>query len=89
MLQHGLGDERVLPESIVVSEYLDALYPENRLQPADAFVNAYHKLLIERFSKVTTCFYKLVFGTKPTTIQDLADSLKYYENALNSNFFGG
>ncbi len=89
MLQHGLGDERVLPESLVVSEYLDNLYPENRLQPVDAFTNAYHKLLIERFSKVTTCFYKLMLTNESTAAKDLSESLKFYENVLTGDFFGG
>jgi pyrimidodiazepine synthase len=89
VLQHGLGDERVLPESLVVSEYLDNLYPENRLQPVDAFTNAYHKLLIERFSKVTTCFYKLMLTNESTAAKDLSESLKFYENVLAGDFFGG
>ena len=64
VLQHGLGDERVIPESLIISEYLDNLYPENRLQPSDPYVNACHKLLIDKFSKVTTGFYKLLKGSE-------------------------
>lgn len=89
-MQHAKGDERILPESLIVSEYLDNLYPENRLQPTDPFKNASQKLLIERFSKVTTFFYKLLMSTESSVAQELLDSLKPYENALNqSDFFGG
>lgn len=93
VLQHGLGDERVLPESLVISEYLDNLYPENRLQSTDPFINASHKLLIERFSKVTTGFYKLLRGNEEASaaaLEEILQSLKPYETALKSStFFGG
>ena len=73
-----------------MSEYLDNLYPENRLQSSDLFTNATHKLLIERYSKVTTCSYKLLISSEQTTaLADLLDSLKPYENALKADFFAG
>ena len=43
---------RAVPESLVVSDYLDALYPENRLQPKDPYLKAKHQVLVGRFGGV-------------------------------------
>jgi len=45
---------RSVPESLVVSDFLDALYPEHPLQPADPYVKAKHQVLISRFGNVNT-----------------------------------
>jgi len=93
VLQHGLGDERFIPESLIISEYLDDLFPENRLKPTDPYVNACHKLLIDKFSKVTGGFYKLLKGNgekRAMAKVEIPKSLKPYEAALkNSDFIGG
>lgn len=43
---------RAVPESLVVSDYLDALHPEHRLQPDDPYVKAKHQVLVGRFGSV-------------------------------------
>ena len=44
---------RAIPESLVVSDYLDALYPENRLQPDDPYLKSKHQVLVGRFGSVS------------------------------------
>jgi glutathione S-transferase len=43
---------RSIPESLVVSDYLDELYPKNRLQPADPYLKAKQQVLVGRFGSV-------------------------------------
>jgi len=45
-------ETRLIPESLVVSDYLDNLYPENRLQPADPYLKAKQQVLVGRFGNV-------------------------------------
>ncbi len=48
---------RIVPESLIVSDYLDALYPSNRLQPADPYVKAKQQVLVGRFGSVNKIFF--------------------------------
>jgi glutathione S-transferase len=43
---------RSVPESLVVSDYLDDLYPKNRLQPTDPYLKAKQQVLVGRFGSV-------------------------------------
>jgi glutathione S-transferase len=45
-------ETRFIPESLIVSDYLDELNPEQRLQPTDPYLKAKQRLLVERFSNV-------------------------------------
>ena len=83
------SDGRTLAESLIIAEYLDNLYPENKLQPSDPFINAQHKLLIERFSKVISPFYRVMRKTDENAAKDMNDGLDFFEKALSSDFFGG
>ena len=84
-----LDAERRIPESLIVCEYLDHVYPENKLIPSDPYTNAKHKLIIEAFSKVITIFYKVYRGEDSTAAQLLLDALEVFEKNLQSKFFGG
>nr|UOU03284.1 glutathione S-transferase omega 1 [Brachionus rubens] len=83
-----LDDGRAIPESLVVSEYLDQVFPENKLIPSDPYKNAMQKLIIEALGKVTGPFYKLLFGDASAS-DDLLKGLDYYENKLENNYYGG
>ena len=86
-MQHS--DGRLVQESLIVSEYLDDLYTENKLIPSDPYAKANQKLLIERFSKVTTGFYKVLRVGDESSLKELGDFLLPFEAALNTAFFGG
>jgi glutathione S-transferase len=86
VLEHD--DGRVLYESLVICDYLDAIYPQNRLWPTDPFEKARQQIMIETYSKVTTAFYKLIRKAE-WAVDDLNNSLEYFENNLNADFFAG
>ena len=44
---------RFIPESLIVSDYLEEIYPQVPLQPEDPYVKAQQRVLIERFSGVS------------------------------------
>jgi glutathione S-transferase len=45
-------ETRLVPESLIVSDYLDALYPEHRLHPVDPYLKAKQQVLVGRFGNV-------------------------------------
>ena len=45
-------ESRFIPESLVVSDYLEEAYPETPLQPNDPYLKAKQRLLVERFGSV-------------------------------------
>ncbi|TML27093.1 MAG: glutathione S-transferase family protein [Actinobacteria bacterium] len=49
----------VLPESVVIDEYLEERYPEPALWPADAAERAFGRLLVFRFDQVSKPYYAL------------------------------
>lgn len=42
----------VIIESPITCEYLDEVYPENKLLPSSSFAKAQQKMMLENFSKV-------------------------------------
>nr|AYN44473.1 glutathione S-transferase O1 [Brachionus calyciflorus] len=81
-------DGRTLPESLLVSEYLDDTYPENKLIPTDPYKKAIQRLLIDSVTKVTGPFYKFLFGDSAAG-PDILNGLDYYEQKLDNDYFGG
>jgi glutathione S-transferase len=81
-------DGRVIPESLIVSEYLDNAYPETKLTPSDPYIKAQHQLIVESFSKVITIFYRVYRGDSTAT-PDLMEALETFEKKLESKYFGG
>jgi glutathione S-transferase len=51
-IDNNTKETRFIPESLIVSDYLDENYSENRLQPTDPFLKAKQRVLVERFSNV-------------------------------------
>lgn len=45
-------ETRFIPESLIISDYLDETNSEPRLQPTDPYLKAKQRVLIERFSSV-------------------------------------
>ena len=54
--------EFVLPESVVINEYLEERYPEPPLWPADPGERAEGRLLVERFDSLSRPYYALRRG---------------------------
>lgn len=85
-------DDVIIYESAIVCDYLDAVYPEPKLTPEDPLRRAEDAMLLQRFSKVTTLFYKLYQGADQNLTADLLTSLDVFEVALKQRgtpFFGG
>jgi hypothetical protein len=74
---------------MIVSEYLDNAFPENKLTPSDPYVNAHHKLLIEPFSKVMVNYMKLSHSNDLTAVPLLEEGFEFFEKKLKTTFFGG
>jgi glutathione S-transferase len=55
-------DAFVLPESVVIMEYLEERYPEPPLWPADPAERAAGRLLVERFDRLSSPYYALQRG---------------------------
>ncbi|CAF1268722.1 unnamed protein product [Rotaria sordida] len=88
-IDNNTKEIRFIPESLIVSDFLDETNPENRLQPNDQYVKAQHRVLIERSSNITTPFYKILRSGGKEGCEDLNKNLKTYEDALNNTYFGG
>ena len=56
------GDGWTLPESAVISEYLEDLYPDPPLWPADAAARAAARVLVFRFEDFSKPYYALRRG---------------------------
>ncbi|CAF0780112.1 unnamed protein product [Adineta ricciae] len=80
---------RSIPESLVICDYLDELYPQNRLHPTDPYLKARHQILTSRFSNVYSEFYKVFGESNAKNIEELNQSLSVYEQLLQNKFFGG
>jgi len=57
-------DAFVLPESVVINEYLEERYPEPALWPADPAERAAGRLLVERFDQLGRPYYALRRGNE-------------------------
>ena len=55
-------DELVLPESVVINEYLEERHPKPPLWPADPAERAEGRLLVERFDSLSRPYYALRRG---------------------------
>ena len=55
-------DAFVLPESVVINEYLEERYPEPTLWPADPGERAFGRLLVFRFDELSKPYYALRRG---------------------------
>lgn len=76
-------------ESLVVCEYLDTIYPDNKLIPIDPYIKARHQILCENISKITGPFYKAFRTKDPEANAELEKGLEFFEKTLEKDFFGG
>ncbi|KAJ8402752.1 hypothetical protein AAFF_G00364240 [Aldrovandia affinis] len=79
----------VIYESPITCDYLDDVYTDKKLIPADPFERAQQKMLLENFSKVTPYFYKIPMGRRSgEDISKLEEELKEKLNQLNEKLAG-
>ncbi|CAF1285206.1 unnamed protein product [Adineta steineri] len=88
-IDHDSKQTKFIPESLIVSDYLDETNSQNRLQPTDPYLKAKHRVLIDRFSGVITAYFKIMRGDPKQGVEELNKNLKPYEEALTNIFFGG
>ncbi|KAL3859756.1 hypothetical protein ACJMK2_009954 [Sinanodonta woodiana] len=86
-------DDKIVYESSVCNDYLDDVYPQNKLNPTDPYLKARDRQLYETFSNVTSLFMKIAVthGDNPKVIQRFLKELDRYEAELKKRgkFFGG
>lgn len=66
-----------LYESLIIGDYLDEVYPENRLHSANPLAKAKDKLLIDRFNTVIATMYKVMELVSMITIPIIYDTYIY------------
>ena len=64
-------DGKVVYESMIVCEYLDSFYPDNRLIPAEPYTRARQQITLDAFSRVTAAYFKTVRTANPESLNDL------------------
>ncbi|CAL1577551.1 unnamed protein product [Knipowitschia caucasica] len=87
----------VLYESPITCDYLDEVYPQNKLLPQSPFEKAQQKMMLEHFSKVPPYFYKIIMAKKngediSGLVSELKEKFVKLDEDLvkkNTKFFGG
>jgi glutathione S-transferase len=79
-------DAFVLPESVVIDEYLEERYPEPALWPADPAERAAGRLLVERFDQLSRPYYALRRGDEDAR-ERLGDELAKLDAVLGAQPF--
>ena len=74
-------DTFVLPESVVINEYLEERYPRPPLWPADPAERAAGRLLVERFDQLSRPYYALRRGDEKARDR-LSDELAKLDGLL-------
>ncbi|XP_059179580.1 glutathione S-transferase omega-1-like [Physella acuta] len=87
-------DDKVMWESTATSEWLDDVYPQNKLQASDPYIRALDRMLLEYSSKVTTTFYTFIRspGDRDKLVGELTKHFQTYEDFLvkrKGEFYGG
>lgn len=87
-------DDKIVYESLVTCDYMDNIYPDNRLIPTDPFKKARDDMLVDYFGKTLGAhFYKFLGNegkdekTKDTLIKFMNKMEK--EITARGKFFGG
>jgi glutathione S-transferase len=84
---------KVIYESAICDEYLEEVYGSHQLLPADPFLKARAKILMEGCSKLTEKFYPLLRlkaeEEKSAAVEAIEKVLKAFEDSLQGKYFGG
>jgi len=86
-------DDQVVYESTATMDWLDEVYPDNKLVPTDPYRKAWDRICSEYFGKVTSNMYALRSAEdKDKHLEPLHKAYQYYEDILAQRggpFFGG
>ncbi|KAK8399231.1 hypothetical protein O3P69_003388 [Scylla paramamosain] len=90
-------DGQIMSESLVICDYLDEVYPDPPLHPADPWRKGQDRMFLEIFGKVTEAVYKVYFSRGDQDIlnkglTDIQAGLDPFEAELmkrNTKFFVG
>ncbi|XP_050399462.1 glutathione S-transferase omega-1 isoform X1 [Patella vulgata] len=82
-------DDKVIYESNICSQYLDDVYPGDKLTPSDPYQKARDQMLIDTFGKAVGQFYKIARNGED--FEEFKKSLGRYEEELSKRgkYFGG
>jgi glutathione S-transferase len=83
-------DALLLPESVVINEYLEERYPEPALLPADPAERALARFMVERFDDFGSPYYDLYFKRPDGSPERLHSALTALDRRLEAQpFMGG
>lgn len=88
-------DDRIVYESAICCDYLDQVYPDNKLTPDDPYRQARDKMTVEVFSQFVSDFQKMMSSPpqeKPESLQKIKNNLCEFESSLTARqgaYFGG
>ncbi|XP_005105965.1 glutathione S-transferase omega-1-like [Aplysia californica] len=71
------GDQ-IIYESTAVCEWLDEVYPYNRLTPTDPYIRARDRILLEYIGKITSLYYGKL-KKKETLEEGITELQKHYQ----------
>ncbi|XP_011696825.1 PREDICTED: pyrimidodiazepine synthase-like [Wasmannia auropunctata] len=90
-----LEDGETLYESLIIADYLDDAYTQNKLYPSNPLAKAKDKLLIDRFNTVITTMYKGLYSEAALAqeiFNEALAGLELFDRELakrGTPFFGG
>lgn len=84
---------KIISESLVITEYLNDTYPENKLYPVSTEERTHEKTLLEKTGQLVFGYFKLLQGSLSASEywENIEQNLKIYEEELanRGKFFGG
>lgn len=83
------GNGKLIHESLIICEYLDNVYPQNKLITTQGYAKARHQMLIEAFQRVAAFLYKSVKYKDPEAFHEIFKILNNFESFLSDDYFGG
>ncbi|BFZ12824.1 hypothetical protein BsWGS_15863 [Bradybaena similaris] len=85
-------DDQVVFESTATCDWLDDIFPENRLQPSDPYRRAWDRIVTEYYGKLASSFAALRKpDAREQALVDLQKHYQFFENVLSTRkgpFFG-
>lgn len=84
-----IDDTKNITDSFIICEYLDAVYPKNKLISTDPYTKARHQMLIDGFQRVAALLFKALKFKDPEAFNEIYKILDGYEKSLTEDYYGG